>query len=236
MAQAEIAQVKTGTLFHYTHADSRPQWRVVKPRGAGTWECVVTEDDLDWAGTRKVFGSEEIARALSMDAFWERTARASQDFWASRRVGEIVHYHEGFGLFFRLRIVSTPQGFKGVPIAMVGKIIPNDRPRRGYTGAVIGDRYAKRLAEAEPMSPHESHMYESDSFSRKGLDDPRTLEPIDFTPPEPSIPDCEAMLLDEVRSRLQAALQPQGGFQTSTEYASALRACLEAAKAILADV
>src|SRR4051812_4406383 len=89
-------KVAIGQTFRYVHADSQPLWRVEKARGGNTWECVVTPES-EWAGTRKVFGGEEILRSQQASAFWNEMHDTHDGWWAARKIGEIVHYHNGFG-------------------------------------------------------------------------------------------------------------------------------------------
>jgi hypothetical protein len=158
-------QVGVGTTFRYAYADSFPMWRVVKPRGDDTWDCVIVGQE--YAGTKKVFGGEEIRPAIELDRLAQRNRDEHACWWAERRSGEIVHYHYGFGQYVR------------------GVIVEHDGQHQMRATGLVGDwkdydlrtdsHYLRKIRDGAPFQPNVGNMFENPEFSRRGRDpDPRT--------------------------------------------------------------
>jgi hypothetical protein len=213
MPKTANIKVEIGTQFRYNYADSNPLWEVKKARGKGTWECEVMPEPVeipdgkggtiklegDYAGNRKVFGTEEIVRSIGMSQFWKQLGNESDQFYARLKPGEIVHYDNGFEDYVRCRVEvakeTTTQYKKGenmlVPIALVGNWQKHDLPRRYENGDIYLGYNAEKILQASPFHPHASSIYENPAFAkeRKKLD-PRKLDPIDLTVP-PMTPEQE---------------------------------------------
>ncbi len=185
--------IKPGTTFSYPHADSNSLFTVVEKRGADTYQCEVKAHPqhgtmIDWLGVKKVFGGEEIRGALNYSKTLSALSSRADNFWASRTVGEIVHYHNGFGQYVRGEIVATPDGMKMRPTALVGAWT-HDLPKRGRNGEVIISYHVKKIRAGELMSPNDGFMFESPNFSRPmgaSADfDPTKTEALDISDPAP---------------------------------------------------
>lgn len=177
--------VRTGTRFFYLHADSKPEWKVVEKRGKDTWLATVVSDD--WHGTKKVFGTEEIEEAIDRERRIEALFERRDNFWESRTVGEILHYHDSFGRYVRGEVVRRNDKMVFVPTALVGAWSGTDLPMR-----MRHSYHVKRILNPENDStwqPNESSVFEAKTFSRPfGPNrefDPRTAVAIDLSdPPE----------------------------------------------------
>lgn len=214
-------EIRIGTTFRSVHADSNPLWRVTKSRGAGTWDCIVDKSEPDWAGTRKVFGTEEIQRSLGMADFWESIQNGHRDFWKSRRPGETVHYHDSFGRYVRGVVVDgkDKDGRPArvmKPTALIGNWDGWDLPRWSDAGFYRdGGYHVQKIREGETLQPSSGSMWESPDFSRPrgeaGSIDPTVLEPIDLAPPAPTPEQAEAARLLEVITAIRDVLKaPEG--------------------------
>lgn len=155
----------------------------------------------------------DVERMVEMEKSWHRAATEPNDvFYGSLKPGDIVHYHNGFGQYVRCEVVTAPgwkskigtPGIAGValkPIALIGHVrrgkeapYPNevggtdgwyewDLYRRFPDGEVHRSYHVEQVLNGELMQPHASNMYEYEGFhDRLGLD-PRTMPPIDLTPP-----------------------------------------------------
>lgn len=186
-------KIKLGTTFHSAYADASPKWKVVKARGKSTWDCVVTQDDPDYAGAKKVFGTEEIQGAIGVSSLFTNIKVASDQWWAAQKIGDIIHYHNGFGQFVRGVVVKgpTPKGRRSgenvmKPTALVGNWKSYDLPSRSPTGEVIYPYHASKVVnnhlESSLFQPHASNIYECPDYSQGGTN-PFTLPPIDLSPP-----------------------------------------------------
>lgn len=212
-----------GTTFRSQHADGNPLWRVVKARGSGTWDCVVDETEFDWAGTRKVFGTEEISRSLASDAMWKDLQGRTEDFWTSVRPGQTLHYHDSFGRYVRGVVVDgkNREGRNALvmkPTALVGKWDRvMDLPHWSDAGFFReGGYHAKRIAEGgETFQPNPSSIWESSEFAHPRGEaaeiDPTKLPELDITPPPPTDEQVEAARLLAIVNEMQAALSSDFG-------------------------
>ena len=165
----------------------------------------------------------DVGLMVQQDELWERmTHGPNEAFYTKERVGQLVHYSNGFGQFVRCEVVeaaehdnttsrdrSTIGGVALRPIALVGNWREYDLPRRQANGEVRYGYNAEQVIEGKLMQPHASNIYEYEGFSDRAKIDPRTLEPIDLTPPGMS-PDDERRAalvreLDKIRSLVELA-------------------------------
>lgn len=218
-------KIGIGTKFNSGYADGMATWEVVRSRGANTWDCEIVAPSLDGLGVQKVFGGEEIERALKRAAHFSRVIDENTAWWSARKVGEIVHYHNGFGQFVRGEIVDVNGEKKMRPIALVGNYREYDLPIRNRDGS-INHRQASTVAKGEPFAPNYGNMYESDPRSTRFSLDPRPLEPIDLTVPEMTPEQAASARLE--RARLDAITALQNGYSDPEAALRAVRAQLDA--------
>lgn len=212
--------VTVGTKFHSAYADSSPLWRVVRERGGDTWDCVVDAENPDWAGTKKVFGGEEIRRSIAASAFWDSLADRSADFWGNLKEGQTVHYHNAFGQYIRgVAVRGESHGRPAMvmrPTALVGAWREYDLPRWSDAGfSSQGCHSVRMIASGETMQPNSGSMWESPEFSRPLGDaariDPTALDPIDLSLPEPTPEQAEAARLLAIVEALRVAVSHKDG-------------------------
>jgi hypothetical protein len=191
---ARKTAIKPGTTFSATHADSSSLFTVVKARGADTYDCEIKAHpeygtQIDWLGHKKVFGGEEIRRSIAQTNLFARLHREADDFWASRKVGEIVHYHNGFGQYVRGIIEKTAKGMQMRPTALVGAWRDHDLPKRGMDGEVRLPYHVKQIRNGEHFTPNDGSMWESKNFSGpmgpNAKLDPTTAPALDISDPAP---------------------------------------------------
>lgn len=196
-------RIEIGTTFRALHADTNAKWSVVKKRGRASWECVIV-DCADYGGTKRVFGSEEIVKALGMGAIFTRLRDAHEDFWAARRIGEIVHYRNGFGQYVRGVIVEHGGTKMMRPTALVGKWRPSDLPRYDARGQFVSGYHAERIASGDPMQPNASNIVEAGPKANEaGIGN---APAIDLTLPERTEAQEEALRLSTLHAAVLAAL------------------------------
>lgn len=173
-------RVTLGTKFFASVADGMAEFEVRKRRGNDTYECVAV--DLDFQGTQKVYGGEEIRAALGRAAAHDRMADAHTAFYEGLEVGATVHYHNGFGEYVRCEVVLNPndgscpnaQGSKCLKeMALVGKWREYDLRVDGY--------HAKGVSEGRLFQAHATCIYENEDCSlSKREADPRGMEPCEI--------------------------------------------------------
>jgi len=187
--------IRKGTQFRSIVADENCLWEVTRVRGNDVYEAQVVNEpleingemyDSDHAGMVNVFQGEDIRRTLAFDDFWQKLKQEGDEFYDSLAIGDIVHYHNGFGQFVRCEVVKDAEGAKLKPIALVGEWKVYDLPRRMATGEVRYPYHAQKIREGETFRPAASNLFENPKFSEgssKGID-PRTLDPIDLELPD----------------------------------------------------
>lgn len=191
-----------GTQFHSHYADSNPLWKVTKKAGANAWSAVVV-DSPDWEGTRKLFSTDEITRAASLDRTVSRLAEQHTDWWASQPVGSIVHYANIQGRsWVRGKIVEHGGEHMMLPLALVGDWYKGDLPHRLVDGSIYLPYHADHIRNQKTMKPNASNMYEEDLRGP----DPRGLPEIDLTVPPLSPEAARTAKLFRVRDRMTREL------------------------------
>ncbi len=214
-----VRKIAIGTTFTAPLADSRSIFTVIEARGGDTYQCEVKADpiygpNIDWFGHRKVYGGEEIRAELSQERMWATLRKSANEFWASRKVSEIVHYHNGFGQYVRGEIVRVDDQNKMMPIALVGNWSKHDLPRRQSDGSVFYSYHVKKIrfpGEDSSFQPNDSNVWESKNFSKPmgpNRDfDPVTAKPIDLSDPAPLEGDvAETARYEALRMKLTTVL------------------------------
>lgn len=190
------------TTFRAIIADSNALWRVVAPRGANTWDCVVDAAETDYAGTKKVFGGEEILRAVQQAKLWDELRTSNRDFWASREVGEVLHYEDFNNRWVRGTVVQglDRDGKEAkvlLPKALVGKWARFDLPM--WTDAGVyreGGYQVQKIVSGETFQPNESNIWEyKQAMGQRVQGDPRVMDEIDLSAPSPTIEQRAASVL-----------------------------------------
>lgn len=200
----DVNQVKIGTTFKSTFADGRADWKVVRARGRGTWDCEITSPDFE--GRQKVFSTEEIAAERRMDRMWADLSSDHDRWWADRLVGETLHYSNGFGQYVRGIVVANNGKKELLPTAMVGAWKEHELPGRRADGEVRTSYQATKIAEKASWQPSHTCMFEAEPEKYATRGDPRTMEPIDLTVP-PATPEQEVTIrLNAIRAQAREIL------------------------------
>ena len=204
------------TTFHAIIADSNALWRVVSPRGSDTWDCVVDAADVDYAGTKRVFGGEDILRAVQQAKLWNELRTNNRDFWASRELGEVLHYEDFINRWVRGTVVQgkDKDGKNAkvlLPTALVGKWTKFDLPM--WTDAGIfreGSYHVQKIAAGETFQPHESTVWEhKQAMGQPVHGDPRGMDEIDLSALSPTIEQRAAsVLLKQIEAIREAVSHP----------------------------
>ena len=165
-------KVSVGDRFRSVIADAYALWEVKKARGRGAWECEVVEE--------KVFGGEEILRAVAFEQMFDRMASDNDRFYANLRPGQVVHYDNGFECYVRCKVVPVNGCNVLRPVALVGKWRQHDLWTRYRNGSVRMGYYPDKIEKGETMTPNVFSIYE---HTKRGAD-PTALPAVDYAPPE----------------------------------------------------
>jgi hypothetical protein len=209
-----------GQEFRYAVADSNPLWRVTKQVRPGVYEAVCVNEpfevngrsyESDGAGQRRRFTAEDITAAVRHADFWNSLSDEHDAWWAATAIGQILHYHNGFGQYVRGVVVNHEGKHCLQPTALVGNWRPVDLPRRDATGDVAystgGHFFDPKF---EPWQPSSGCMFEHPGFSRphvRQCQDPTTAEPIDLTFPQPTAEERELARLHKIRIAVYETVQ-----------------------------
>jgi hypothetical protein len=211
------AKVAPGTKFTAIYQDSKPEWEVIRSRGRGVWEAKIVDKPFtvngktypsEHGGITKVFKTEEILYSRRLNDVFAQLADEHESYFASLKIGEIVHYHNAFGAFVRCEVVMGVDKFVQSgksekmlkPIALVGKWNDYDLPHRAPDGSIRQGTHAKDIAEGECFKPNASNIYENKPSCGRGID-PRGLPAIDLTvPPMTAEQEVQAKLWTAVRA------------------------------------
>jgi len=201
-------QVQVGDTFRSVIADCNALWRVTRIDG-DTAHCVVVNEPWkhnghtyasDFAGRRQPFYVSDVASRIAQAQAWERVMQENDEFFDGLELGQVVHYHNGFGEFVRCMVVEYDYDFRTgpseytagqkvlLPIALVGNWNPRDLPHeiRQADGSVYESvpYHAKKvLTMSGAWRPSAGCVFESPSFkgNPRFQEDPSTMEPLDLT-------------------------------------------------------
>lgn len=185
-----VQKIVPGTTFRSPYADSNPLWKVIKSKGRGVYLCEIVNEpikyngrliDSDWAGTQKAFLSTEIRASIGWSNTLDELHSSQDDFYKSLRVGQIIHYNNGFDNWVRCTVVKENGENVLKPFALVG-IWKHDLPKRCPDGTISWSYYPEKIAKGETFTPNASNLFEFGCKPRNGIN-PNTYKPIDLTVP-----------------------------------------------------
>lgn len=179
--------VKIGTEFRYHHADGNPLWRVIEKRGRGTWLAQIVDGE-DFARHQQAFTTEAICGSIHMANYWQKSQEDSDTFFQRLPLNGVVHYRNAGGCYVRCKVTPDHQL---MPIALVGKWMDHDLPRRMYNGEIHLGYHAKNIVEAKPFRPHASNVWEYQHDEREQTN-PSTLPVVSLEVP-PMTPEQEQL-------------------------------------------
>jgi hypothetical protein len=204
------SKIANGTRFRSTYADSNAEWEVVGDRGRDTYDCRITDDDLDYAGVTRVFGGEDIRRSQKAAQYFDRAVQSKNDWWANRTVGEVLHYHNSFGAYVR-GVVVEHEGKKMMrATALVGAWGKHDLPSRRPNGDISNPYHVQKIIDAAPSQYSDTSMYEHPNFRgpmgpNAGVD-PRTAEAINLELPPMTAEEERVAKLERIRDQIRDGL------------------------------
>lgn len=205
------------TTFYSIIADSNALWRVVSPRGANTWDCEVDAGNPDYAGSKRVFGGEQIVAAVNHGKMWDDLRNSNRDFWQTREIGEVLHYEDSNKRWVRGVVVQglDKDGKEAkvlLPTALVGNWATYDLPM--WTDAGVyreGSYQVRKIAEGATFQPNESCIWEYKQGSGQGVSgDPRGMEEIDLSAPSPTAEQLAASILLKQIEAVRNAVSSSG--------------------------
>jgi hypothetical protein len=200
---SEDGAIKVGeTTFRYHYADSNPLWKVMKVQGRDSFLCEIQNEPVeidgefyesDWVGTQKLFMRREIEGAMRLASMFDDLADEHDKFYKSLRVGQTIHYHDGFNTWVRCVVVEKDGEKVLKPVALVGEWRKHDLPSRMHDGSIHYPHHVKQIIEGKTMQPNASNLWENGCKGNEraeGCCDPTKLVPLSLTVP-PMTPEEE---------------------------------------------
>lgn len=220
------------TSFRDSYADGRPKFVVRKDMGNGTYQCI-SQDDVDYNGVTRYYDAKQIRALVNSDKMWDRIANQRDDFWATRVLGEVLHYNNAFGKFVRGVVVLHDGQFKLKPTALVGNWGTHDLPKRRPNGEVHYPYHADKIvnqSEDAAWQPSDGCVFESPTYSRSYSrdGDPRTMKEIDLSVPEMTAEEKATAVLERKIDRVRAILEER--YQNSESAEKTLERIVRAAE------
>lgn len=176
-------KVTKGMRFRWHYADANPEWEVKSSRGQGVWICEIV-DCPDYSGAQSPFTMEQIRSAVANNEMFKEMVNDHTKFFENLKVGQIVHYNDGFGKYVRCKVVEGTHekqfGKHLLPIHLVGDWEAYDLPKRLEDGSISYCYHADKIRNKELFHPNFSNIWE---HSKKGKD-PSTMPTIDISVPE----------------------------------------------------
>lgn len=187
--------VKIGDTFRSSYADGNPLWKVVRRSGKSAVIAVSQVEmfeyegrmvEGDYAGIEQAFTVKQVEATKRWESALSQMASDGDEFFASLKPGQIVHYCDGFSKFIRCEVVVEDGKNLCQPIALVGNFRPFDLPRRDALGNVYLDYHAKKIVNRTgAWQPNDSCVWESPTCSKSYKQvDPREMEAHDLSVPD----------------------------------------------------
>lgn len=203
------------TRFRDIVMDYNPIFRVLEDMGNGTYRAV-SEDEMGYGGVERFYSCAQVlAHVRHMEAL-EAMFESQANFWSTRAVGEVLHYHNGFGEFVRGTVIEADGKKLLKPTALVGKWGKYDLPYRSPNGEIVYPYHADKVINGGPdacWQPNESCVYEAPEYARQSEGDPSTMPAIDLTVPDMTPEEQETANLEQALDRVRKILENR--YQTS---------------------
>lgn len=158
------------TQFRWTYADSNPLWVVTRKVGKDTFEATSQDEPIeidgkiyegDYAGIVQAFRGDDIRRAVDFDQRWAEAGNANDQFYAQLRLGQVVHYDNGFTQFIRCEVVEENGEKQLKPIALIGNWRDGELVTRYPNGDVRKSYHVEQVESGRPFHPHFSCIWEA---------------------------------------------------------------------------
>lgn len=224
----------TGALIRFQVADGYAVYVVSKSEPLTLQHVPYMDAYQANEATIRGINKNTVRSQIMRDRVFAKMRDTNADFYASLKVGQTVHYDNGFGSYVRCEVVRGESVHsKGVeqnvlkPVALVGDWRPYDLPRRMPDGSVNYGYQVEKIRKGETMTPHESTIWESPRCARRGAD-PTGMQPISLEVPGMSGDEEQKAALWRKVARLRAIVNDHRE-QDPQAILDALKSSLEAA-------
>lgn len=203
-----------GLHFHAPYADSNSRWKVVSKKAKDCWLCEIDNEPFqlpdgqilegEWNGTQRAFLVHEILHSKNLKEVFSQLHDLNENFYANLKIGQIVHYQNGFNQWIRCESIKTDEGKALLPLALLGDWQAFDLPYRTKDGTVKLSYHVKQIFERKAFHPNASCIWEGNYYRRDNEVNPTTLSPISLEiPPMNAEQEQKAKLwqtIDQIRN------------------------------------
>jgi hypothetical protein len=131
------------------------------------WEAIC--DGEDYGGTVKLFSSREINASVGIDKMWQEKGNEHDEYYASLKEGQTVHYCNGFKEFVECVVVEKSGKNVLQPVAIKGEWRKWDLPYRQPDGLIHLGYHAKMIINKETFTPNYTCIVECPQTAYKNV-------------------------------------------------------------------
>lgn len=148
-----------GETFKADYCEEKVTWEVTDLVVGDVYLCEITEPE-EYRGKIDVFLGSRIRLLIGLDAWIAELAEKSKTFYGSLRIGDVAHYHDGFGRFVRCEVVKNGEL---LPVAFVGdwKDDKDIQPSRALDGTITDGYWLGKALNGESFTAHSSNIWEA---------------------------------------------------------------------------
>lgn len=175
----------TGRTIKFQVADGYAVYVVAKVNPLTLWHVGLGDGYSISSAHIRGLTLRDVKALVAREDAWQGIFDEHERYISSLRIGDVVHYNDGFNRYVRCVRVEGEKGKRLRPIALVGEWRDYDLPRRNVDGTITRSYMAERIANGEAYEPNYSNIYEaSESLRLRATHDPRRLDPIDLSVPD----------------------------------------------------
>jgi len=184
-----------GALVQFSVADGYAYYRVCKDSPLTVEHVPYGDSYQAHEATVRGITANTVRTALQRSKMFSSMTDVNEEWYASLKAGQIVHYNGSFGAWQRCEVVRGKHPLTGKDqnvlkvIALVGDWRPYDLPKRTADGGIVLGHAVDSIQSGKTMMPHESNIWESPRCANKarmiadGWKDPATLAPVSLEVP-----------------------------------------------------
>ena len=207
--------VVVGAMIKFQVADGYAHYRVTASRPLTVQHVPYLDGYSISAAHIRGLTEADIFKQLAGDRGLAAIFKRGDDFYDSLQVGQIVHYHNGFGEYVRCTVVAegdetqvndVTSKLMLLPVALVGNWKDHDTVVETYekNGYISEPFHVKSIREGRTWRANASCIFEASQFKREDVPDPTLLEPLDIR--QETVPYTLAEFEQDILEKLPSAV------------------------------
>ena len=176
--------VVVGAMLRFPVADGYAHYVVTKERPL-TVQHVPYLDGYQISNAHiRGLKKQDVLLQIQRDKALKRIFDTRSEYLSNLKIGQIIHYHDGFNQFVRCKVVNVDGQNLLQPIALVGEWNVSALVYRYRTGEVNYEYHAKHVVNGTgAWRPSDTCIFEAPGFVRANTTDPRQLDPVSLEVP-----------------------------------------------------